>query len=310
MIYIILILSLVTSLKSIFLSEFYNNYLMFSIYPLELALLSFNNSLSDIIIKWIVNGLFNQDNEIEYIDRIENYKEYGNLISWILTYVLFNCYILCKYRRNLNRYIFISYQLKFLIINFISLFLWSFNILFNYEDISIFVLVIFNVYIFNFITFWFQGIIFNFIFGEKMYIYRKKYDFLIKYYNPKYKYFTLILQSLKSLTFIYMIIYNLYEDYSDYVLIILNTFSILIYLISKNIYINNKLNYYLIILHLISILLIVCSILDKYFEYNYIIKYCILVVNIILVVYFNYNKIKRINGEVINNRDIEMDIIS
>lgn len=308
MIYIILILSLVTSLKSIFLSEFYNNFLIFSIYPLELALLSFNNILPDIIMKWVVNGLFNNENEIEYIDRIENYKDYGNLISWILTYVLFNCYVLCKYRKKLNRYILISYQLKFLIINFISLFLWSFNILFNYEDISIFVLVIFNVYIFNFITFWFQGIIFNFIYGEKMYIYRKKYDFLIKYYNPKYKYFTLILQSLKSLTFIYMIIYNLYEDNSDYVLIILNTFSILIYLISKNIYINNKLNYYLITLHLISILLIVCSILDRYFEYNYIIKYCILLINIILVVYFNKNK--KLESNLINDRDIEMNVIS
>ena len=58
MIFIILLFSLITSFKSIVLSEFYNNFLIFSIYPLELALLSFNNSFSDIILKmdfkWMV----------------------------------------------------------------------------------------------------------------------------------------------------------------------------------------------------------------------------------------------------------------
>ena len=33
-------------------------------------------------------------------------------------------------------------------------------------------------------------------------IFTEKYNFLINDFNPKYKYFTLILQTLKSLTFI------------------------------------------------------------------------------------------------------------
>ena len=216
MIYIILLFSIITSFKSILLSEFYSNFLIFSIYPFELALLSFNNSFSDIIMKWIVNGWFRQENEIEYINNIQQYNDYVILISWLITFALFNIYILCKYKKKLTKYIYISYQLKFLIINYLSLFLWSFNILLNYEDIDIFILILINVYIFNFVTFWFQGILFNYIYGEKMYIYRKKYDFLINNYNPKFKYFTLILQSFKSLTFVYMIIYNLYEHQKSF----------------------------------------------------------------------------------------------
>ena len=124
---------------------------------------------------------------------------------------------------------FILYQLKFLIINYLSLFLWSFNILLNYDNINFFILILINVYIFNFISFWFQGILFYYIYGDKMYIYRKKYNFLILNYNPKFKYFTLILQSLKSLTFIYMIIYNYYKNQSNYILLAINSSNILLY---------------------------------------------------------------------------------
>ena len=155
MIYIILLFSIITSFKSILLSEFYNNFLIFSLYPLELALLSFNNSFSDIILKWLLNGWFRQENEIEYINNIQQFNDYVILISWIITFALFNIYVLCIYRNKLSKYIFISYQLKFIIINYLSLFLWSFNMLFNYNDIEIFTLILINVYLFNFITFFF-----------------------------------------------------------------------------------------------------------------------------------------------------------
>ena len=295
MILIILLFSLITSFKSIILSELYNNFLLFSIYPLELALLSYNNSFSDIILKWILNGWFRQENEIEYISNIQQYNDSVILISWIVTYGIFIIYILIKYRKKLTKYIFISYQLKFLIINYLSLFLWSFNILLNYDDIEIFILILINVYIFNFITFWFQGILFNFIYGNKMYIYRKKYNFLIDNFSPKFKYFTLILQSLKSLNFIYMIIYNLYDTNSNYVLLIINLVSIFIYIYSSKIFIHKNLNIFLIILHLFSLIQIICSILDSYFEYNFIIKYSILFLNFIFLVIFNYKRKKILN---------------
>lgn len=292
MIYIILLFSLITSFKSIILSEFYSNFLIFSIYPLELSLLSFNNSFSDIIFKWIVNGWLSQENEIEYIKNIQKYNNYVILISWIITYFVFNIYILTKYKKKITKYIFVSYQLKFLIINYLSLFLWSFNILLNYNNINIFILILINVYLFNFISFWFHGILFYFIYGDKMYIYRKKYNFLILNYNPKFKYFTLILQSLKSLTFIYMIVYNYYGNNSNYVLILINILNIFIFIFLKNIFIHSSLNIYLLILHVISLLLIICSILDVYFYYNFIIKYLILTIYIILFLYFNYKRVR------------------
>ena len=312
MIFIILLFSLITSFKSIVLSEFYNGFLIFSIYPLELALLSFNNSFSDIILKWIVNGWFRQENEIEYINNIQQYDDNVILISWVVTYAIFILYILGRYRKKLTKYIFISYQLKFLIINYISLFLWSFNILLNYEEINIFILILINVYLFNFITFWFQGILFNFIYGNKMYIYRKKYNFLINDFNPKYKYFILILQTLKSLTFVYMIIYNLFENDSNYVLLAINSSNILLYIFTRSIFISNKLNLYLIVLHFLSILLIILSILDNYFEYNYVIKYTLLFINLIILLSFNYkryNIVKEYNNNVNRLNELSFESI-
>lgn len=317
MIFIILLFSLITSFKSIILSEFYSNFLMFSLYPLELALLSFNNSFSDIVIKWILNGWFSQENEIEYIKNVQEYNDYVIMISWAVTFLLFNIYIFLKYRKKLTKYIYKSYMLKFLIINYLSLYLWSFNILLNFNKIEYFVINLINVFIFNFITFWFPGILFNFIYGEKMYIYRKKYDFIIKNYNPRYKYFTLILQAFKSLEFIYMIIYNEYYNVGNYILLSINFFNIFIYFISKDIFIYKKLNYYLIILHLQSILLIILSIVDYLFEYNYIIKYCFLGIYIFFFSYFNYKRYKIIKEhnhnlnrlDVFSSNSVEMNII-
>ena len=47
MIYIILLFSLINTIKSITLSEYYNNFLILSIFPFEIALLSFNNTFTD-----------------------------------------------------------------------------------------------------------------------------------------------------------------------------------------------------------------------------------------------------------------------
>ena len=68
--------------------------------------------------------------------------------------------------KEINKIYIYFISIKILLINYLSLFL-SFNILLNYDDIEIFVLILINVYLFNFITFWFQGILFNFIYGDK-----------------------------------------------------------------------------------------------------------------------------------------------
>lgn len=315
MIYIILIFSLAITFKSILLSEFYNNFLIFSLYPLELASLSFNNNFSDIVIKWVINGWFRQDNEIEYINIIQEFNNYAILISWCSTYFLFNIYVFLRYRKKINRYLFISHQLKFIIINYLSLILWSLNILLNYDNINIFTIILINVYLFNFIAFWFPGILFYLIYGDKMYIYRKKYEFLIKNYNPKYKYFMIILHLLKLFTFVYMIIYIYYSDKSDYIIVLYNIINIIIYVKTKDIFIYKKFNIYLIILHSISLLLVICSILDSYFKYSKFIKYSILFVNIILLIYFNYQRRFVINkyyqnrvNQITNNINLNIDI--
>ena len=161
MLYILLIFSSISIFKSILLSEFYSNFLLFTIYPLELALLSFNNNLYDIIIKWIVNGWFRLNIELDIIVNIQQFEDYVVLISWLVTFGFYNLYIFLKYRKKINKFIYISYILKFLIINYLSIFLWSLNIIINYEDIQYFSLLQINIFLFNFITFWFPWINFQ-----------------------------------------------------------------------------------------------------------------------------------------------------
>ena len=84
-----------------------------------------------------------------------------------------------------------------------------------------------------------------------------------------------------------MVIYNLYGINSNYVLLTINILSILIYLYSKMIFIHKNLTKYLIVLHLFSLMQIICSILDSYYEYNFIIKYSILFFNFVILIYFN-----------------------
>ena len=94
-----------------------------------------------------------------------------------------------------------------------------------------------------------------------------------------------------------MIIYNLYKIQSNYILIFINLINIFIYVYLKIIFIDKRLNNYLIVLHIISLLLIICSILDSEYKYIYIIKYSILFINLLCLIYFNYKQKKIVKND-------------
>ena len=143
-----------------------------------------------------------------------------------------------------------------------------------------------------------------------MYLYRNKYSFLLEHYNPRYKYYSLLLECFKSLTFIFIILYNEYIELSNYSLIFINFINIIIYFYSSNIFNNLKNNYNFIFLHIISIIQIIFSLTNDLYDYIYTIKYTVFGLNVIYIFYLNYNFKKIIFEE--NNileEYIEMDII-
>lgn len=313
MIFILLFFSSIFTIKSILLSEYYNNFLLLTLYSIELSVLSFNTNIYDIFIRWIFIGFFRHKNEIDRV-KIFNYKdlnfnENSIIISWVISYILFNIYVYIKNRKAINKFILIKYNLKYCLINYTGLSIWSLNILINYKDFSsgYFFVLLFSLYMYNFITFWFPGLIFNYIYGEKLYKYRVKYSFLIDYYLLEYKYITLILQIFKSMNFIYCLLYN-YNLNSNYYLIVPNILLIIFYK-KVTFFKRPKLNNYLIILHLFSLFIIFINIIEYLNYYIIFIKYVFLLIQLIFFIYSNINfKIKFIQNDIIINI-IEMDTI-
>ena len=308
MIFILLFFSSIFTIKSILLSEYYNNFLLLALYPIELMILSFNTNIYDIFIRWIFIGFFRHKNEIDHI-KIFNYKnfmfnEHSIIISWAISYIIFNFYIYLKNRKNINKFIFIKYNLKYCLINYTGLSIWSLNVLINYKNIpnKYFFVLLFCLYIYNFITFWFPGLIFNYIYGEKLYKYRVKYSFLIDYYLLEYKYITLLLQISKSINFIYCLIYN-YNLNSNYYLIAPNILLIIFYKKIK-IFKINKINNYLIILHLFSLFIIFINIIEYLNYYMVFIKYVFLLIHLIFFIYSNF----KFKSNIVKN-DIVINII-
>ena len=174
MLYLLLFFSSIFLFKSIILTEFYSNVLLFSLYPLELAALSFDNNNIDLIIKWVLVGFMRNEKDMKYIENIQIFHEYSIILSWTINFVLFMLYVLLRNYKKIDRYVFIEYFTKYNLIHFTGLFLWSSNIIVSNDIQNIFQLTL-NMYLFNFITFWFSGLLFYFIYGDKIYFYRVKF---------------------------------------------------------------------------------------------------------------------------------------
>ena len=102
MLIIFFIFGFIFFIKSTILSYFYSNYLMFLLYPLEIAglsllntinslpnkkLLNYNNYLQWIIINWI--GTENDYTILNEIDN-KNTNTYVIILSWLFSFILYN----------------------------------------------------------------------------------------------------------------------------------------------------------------------------------------------------------------------------
>lgn len=302
---IITIFSLLFLSKSILLSYFYNNILMMLLFPLELSGLSlYNNGTTaelSTYFRWGLVGWLGLEKEKNIIDKIllNNYtsNEYIMILCWIIVFLLYQIYYVINEKlikkNELNKWTYFSYNLKYAMINYTSLYLWNLNILINLNNNN-FWFVFINLLIFNCITFWFPGLIFNFTYGEKLFLYRKKYDFLINELNLKYKYMIIILLALKSLLGIYLIFFNFYYIGSKYsLLFLLLIYSSIIWY--KKIFLNKKIKNYVLKINFITLIIIILSIIEDYFSpfiEIFISKCCLILLQILLIIYTMYKNYK------------------
>lgn len=302
MLKILFLFSLMFFFKTIFISHFYSNYLMFIIYPIEIASLSFinnNRTLSDKknleinnYLQWIFINWIGCENDYKILKDIEKTNIETSIIflSWGFSFVLYQIYYLIsnKIKKNINKISWGTHNIKYLLINYFSLFLWNFNSLLNLNN-NTFIIGFLNVLLFNVITFWFPGIIFNFIYGEYLYYYRINYSFLIDDYKLKYKFFTIILLSLKFLSGFYLILFKFFNIESKFLLFLI--LSIYYYLLNKYNIFKKPYKFNINICLSISSLIILLSIFENYFEKdNYFLIFKIIFMIIYLILIFNFKR--------------------
>ena len=314
---IILLLSGLFLVKSILLNEFYSNNLIFSMFPLELAAVSlYNDELSSHITaytRWILIGWLGLNNEHTVLNDIMSIdeNEYIIICCWMIAFTFYQIYYIIREKyikhNKLSKWSFYAYNLKFSMINYVSLYLWNLNTLVHVED-SKFWFILINLLIFNAITFWFPGILFNFIYGDKMYLYRIKYSFLIDEFNLKYKYFTIILLALKAISGLYIIFYNFWEDGSKYLLwLVLGSYLLICYKI--NIFKRKGFTREILYEGCISFLIIFLSTIEYYYPDNIefiIFKIILFACYICLLVYFIIHEKKNKVIEKTTNDKVEL----
>lgn len=264
------------------------NYIIYNIFPVILSLINTNFRL------FLIGPIKNNDLKDIIPEYITINNIYNNIITFSAYVIIFLIHLLIKYIINRNTNIYIN-LLKYYFLIHVQLSNYAlYNISYKYEDNNIFLLLL-NIYIYNIILFWSFGIIFNYIYGDNIYITRKKYKFLINNYKPQYKYSSLFLLLFYTITNLI----NIYENsiYQNIIIIVLNIINI-INLYFNKIFENNKNN--IIYSHIISIILNIMNMFNN--SILLYLKYIILGFQIFYTIYSNRN----IN--VINN-DIELQII-
>jgi len=232
-------------------------YSLIYLFPLEiisLSLLSSPNLLNSTL-NWILLGWIGLPTELDDLNDVDDYKWTSILISWICSYILYILYYLCKECNLWTKWSFRSYSLKFVIINYLPLYLWNLNRLFNQENSFYSELI--SLFIFCLITFVFPSLLFNLIYGDKLTLYRRKFPYLVQYYKAPYKWYLLYQILIKDITGTFITFYyywSIGNNYSVITILILYFISDY-YLHQYHFKILNKGNYYFLALSfLISIL--------------------------------------------------------
>lgn len=219
MIFTIINFTSIFLLKSIFLNYFFNESKSFQ-FPVEISSLVLISSdyLWSEYINWILLGWTGLPEELSYINKFDKFQWLNIFISWLTSLFLYNLFFLIKERFKYNYYKFKMNNLKFLVINYLSLFIWSLNTILNctnnkYSFIEIFLSLLINIGI----TFFYPSLL----------LYLKNEPNNKQYFNSlnqsyKNNYYMFIEMIFKNLIGIYISFYYFWNIGNNYSLITIN----------------------------------------------------------------------------------------
>jgi hypothetical protein len=278
-------------IKSILLTYFYNFNSIY-LFPLEISslVLSSSNILWSNYLTWILLGWIGLPKEMSYLQDIDDYEWLYILISWIICLFLYQIYYLVINRKNINKWTYYIHNLKFVIVNYFPLYMWSLNRLLNNTNTFIYAFI--NLIIFNLVTFCLPSLITYLIYGNKIITYRKMFPFLIKIYKKKYKWYILYEFFIKIIAGTFISFFYYWNVGNNYSLILINIIYIILnyYLKPFDKIIDNKSN---IIFGTISLLIISISEIEIFYENKIlflIIKTLLIIIYLFLIILYIFKK--------------------
>lgn len=267
--------------KNILLDLFFN-YSQIFLFPLELASLSIFNKeyIWTNFINWIFVGFIGFNNEIKlltYMDSYNSSDSYMFFIIWLFTFLILQIYYLIKHfvkRSDTSLLLHMKKSnLKFILINFLPLYLWNLNELMNPSSFALLTILNFinkfiHLILSCFIIFIVPSIIFYILYGDNFFINRKKYNFLIKSFHPENKQYYLSLLLLKIILGTFVTFHYYFQYGNNYSIIVVNLINILYNLIvgqcNNKIYLDNNDNYSNYIFLAMSLLISITSQINIY----------------------------------------------
>ena len=164
-------------------------------------------------------------------------------------------------------------NVKFLINNFLPLYLWNLSELINPESFKIlsflgFLNKFFHLILSCFVVFVVPSIVFNLIYGDNFYINRQKYKFLIEKFHPANKGFYLTLLFFKIFLGTFISFYYYFQDGNNYSIIGVNLFALLYHILIKYyyypIYLDKKNHSMSIVSLSVSLIISILSQINRY----------------------------------------------
>lgn len=260
----VLIFTSIFMVKNILLDIFFD-YSQISLFSFEIASLAIFNKkyVWTNFIKWIFVGFLGFNSEFKLLTYLDNsnteFDSFLFFITWLITYLLSQIYYIGKFlfRKKIEDFSLHMKKsnLKFLLSNYLPLYLWNLSELINpttFNSITVlnFVNKFMHLILGSFMVFVVPSIIFYIIYEQHHYHNRQKYSFLIKQFHPANKSYYIILLFFKIILGLFITFYYYFQNGNNYSLIILNflhlSYHVLINKYYKNIYIrnhNNKLSY-------------------------------------------------------------------
>lgn len=223
--------SLIFFIKSIFLNFFYYESNSFH-FPIEISslVLSSQKYYWSEHVNWILLGWTGLPEEFSYLNKFDNYQWIFIFLSWLISYFLYNLFYLILKRKEYNHYQLVINNLRFITVNYLSLYIWSLNVVINctsgrYNFFELFI----SLLIISFLSFGFPSLI---LFLNTKNSYREYFKNLtLSYKNKIYIFLELI---FKNLVGIYIAFYYFWKVGNNYSLIIISLIIIIFNLIKNN----------------------------------------------------------------------------